>query len=817
VIPEQKTTQGLSIRHLDQIDEGSRLAWLRAGVVIALLGYAFSVLAELLGTRLTHQIWSEALIILLLVVALWMVQRGALVLAAYLTLASIWLEIHLGLFYSGSMEGTGISVLPVLVAGAGILLGGRAALGIAVTSSLSVPAAVFLGRAFVGAQEVFHWSDLKAILNLAAIFIGMAVIISFGLRYLGSALSAARRNERRFSDLVAGNPDGILALDHRGHIEDLNPAAEALLGISLKEARGKRLEELPLDTDIRLSGVRSGPGFNGPSLPGEQTLTRSDGSQSRVEVVRQPLTRPDGTEGLMLLLRDITERRRVEDRATQFGRMVEEARSEIYVFHRDTLEILMANGGARENLGYDREEIRGMAMFQVQPTLSPETGRTLAQRLFEGGEEVVTLHTIHHRKDGSGYPLEIRYQKGTLEGEPAILAFGTDITEIEEAEEEQRLLQAQLQHAQKMEAVGLLAGGVAHDFNNLLTVIGGCGEILLDIGNDEVKDLTWEILEAQERGAALTHQLLAFARRDIVHVEDLSLSEVVRASEVLIRRVLGEKIQLDLLLDDEPNIRGDRGQIEQILLNLAGNARDAMEGGGRLTIRVKKAGGAEGLGEAGDFVALSVEDTGHGMDSPTLARVFEPFYTTKPRGKGTGLGLSTVHGIVTQNGGRIHVDSEPGQGTRIRVLWPPAQPDLEPGAGEGGRVADHRGTILVAEDEEGARTLIETILEREGYQVLSAQNGGEAVEIVRDSTRSLDLLLTDIVMPGVNGLELAEQVRELRPGLPILFMSGFVDAHLQGPEGKPGSLNLLAKPFRPPELRRRVREILHDESRISTP
>jgi len=799
-------------RGLEEVDGPARLEWVRAGIVFALIGYALSFAFEFVGDPDPRAYWPEAATVVLISVALWLTYRGSIALAAALTILPVWLEVHLGFFLGGELAGTGSLTLPVLVAGVAILLGGRAATPFAVLTSLSAPGTIALGRVVRGVHPVFGIEEVKPGLILAAVLLAMAALLSFGLRYLGEALASARSNARRFSDLVAVNPDGIVALNPEGRIESMNPVAERLLGVSFQDARGFRLDEKVSEEgwsavlDQALSGSGQDP------LELEYAPSGPEGPRIRVEVVGRPLVHPDGPEGTMLLIRDLTKSREVEARATQVGRIVEEARNEIFVFDRDTLEILMANRGARENLGYARDEILGMPMVEIQPTLTPETVNRLAWSLFEGGEEVVGMNTIHHRKDGSVYPVEVRFQRGAMEDRPAILAFGTDTTEREMAEEEQRLLQAQLQHAQKMEAVGLLAGGVAHDFNNLLTVIGGCGEILLDIGDDEVRDLTHEILEAQERGAALTQQLLAFARREIVQVEDLSLSEVIQGSEVLIRRVMGERIQLELALAEGTTIRADRGQIEQVVLNLAANSRDAMEGGGTLTIRVETGGGGGGESEGDDFVALTVEDTGQGMDARTLERVFEPFFTTKPRGKGTGLGLSTVHGIVTQHGGRISVDSEPGKGTRIRLLWPPSQTDLDPGSPDRPEVERDlpAGTILVAEDEDGARTLILTILEREGYSVVAVEDGAEALGLLRDPGRSFDLLLTDIVMPGINGLELAEHVKEIRPKLPILFMSGFVDAHLQGPEGNPGALNLLPKPFRPPELRKRVREILSD-------
>lgn len=804
------TGKRFSLRYLEEIQEGSQLEWIRTLIAIALAGYLFSFATEFVGESDISALVTESATILLLTLALWISSRFSSSLGAFLTVSVIWLELHLSLLWAGDVKNTVLPVMPVLVAGSGLLLGGRAAKVVGFLTALSAPAAVILGRFIKQDLPIIWGQDLKIFGTQAAILIAMAFVVSLFLDHFGRAWESARRNQRRFSDLVAGNPNGILALSGDGRVEEINPAAEGILGISAENVVGKRLRELPLGLG---GGFSAPPSLGGPglcSLPVEEEWTRADGNRMWVETVRQPLVGPDGSSGLMLVVRDLTRKRNAEDRATQLGRIVEEARNEILVFDRDSLEILMANRGARNNLGYTKDEIRGMAMFQVQPTLTPEGGRALAKALYEDDEGVVTVNAIHHRKDGSVYPLEIQFQKGLLDGRSTIVAFGVDITDREKAEEEQRLLQAQLQHAQKMEAVGLLAGGVAHDFNNLLTVIGGCGEILLEIGDDEVRNLTGEIMESQERGAALTQQLLAFARRELVQPEDLPLSRVLEDMEALIRRVLSERIRLETEYQEGVVIRADRSQIEQVVLNLAANARDAMEEGGTLTIRV-----ASSLEEAtdageGEFISLIIQDTGEGMDSQTMERVFEPFFTTKPRGKGTGLGLSTVHGIVSQNGGRMSVESELGKGTSFRILWPSASGESEPETPEeiGETPPPTRGKILVAEDEDAARTLIQTVLEREGYVIVGVENGNEALAILVEAEEAFDLLVTDIVMPGISGLELAERVKKVRPNLPILFMSGYVDVHLQGPEGSPGSLNLLAKPFRPNELRRRVRELL---------
>ncbi len=798
-----------SVRYLDAVAKGAQISWIRGGITVALVGYLLTLLAGALADANVWNFPSEAFATALLAVALVLSFRGYHHLAAGLTVAVVWTELHVAFFLNGALIASAASALPVFVAGAGFLLGGRAALALGIVSSLSAPLAVLLGRKAQGLELLPGGEELRAYVTLAVVLVGMAVIISLGLRYFGEIFETARRSERRVLDLISRNPDGILAVDGDGRVESLNEAAERILGIPPDRAVGTLLADLEREFGIRLTASRPMEGLPLPSLPVEQIMTRPDGRELVLEVARQPFTRPDGTPGLILVVRDLTERRNAEALATQFGRIVEEARSEIYVFHRDTLEILMANRGARENLGYSWEETRGMRMSRIQPTLTSEVARGLTWKLFEGGEEVVTLNTVHHRRDGTAYPVEIQLQKGAVEGAPVVLAFGTDVSERETAKEEQRLLQAQLLHAQKMEAVGLLAGGVAHDFNNLLTVIGGCGEILLDVGDDQVKELTGEILDAQERGAVLTRQLLAFARREIVQPEDLPLQEALEEMMPLVRRVLGERIVLETTAGTGGVVHMDRGQLEQVVLNLVANARDAMPDGGtlRISLNPDPGGGAERQ-ESPPWVSLEIRDTGTGMDPQVAERIFEPFFTTKPRGKGTGLGLSTVHGIVSQNHGRVLVESQPGVGTTFRILLPPSLPEDAPAPSAEEVPGRPRASVLVAEDEEGARDLIRVVLAREGYRVVVARDGREALSLLKEGRERFDLLITDIVMPGLSGLELADRARELYPSLPTLFMSGYVDASLQGPEGAPSGLRLLAKPFRPAELRTRVRELL---------
>ncbi len=379
--------------------------------------------------------------------------------------------------------------------------------------------------------------------------------------------------------------------------------------------------------------------------------------------------------------------------------------------------------------------------------------------------------------------------------------------------------EAQLRQGQKMEAVGMLAGGVAHDFNNILTAIKGFGELALarmEPGCRCEKYLR-EIIKSGDRAAALTNQLLAFSRKQVLAPKILRINTVISNIETMLRRVIGEDVELVCRLDPKIDcVKADPGQIEQIFLNLAVNARDAMTGGGTLVIESKNIELTSAWTtkrsemRPGAYVLLAVSDNGSGMTPEVKARVFEPFYTTKGRSKGTGLGLSTVYGIVKQSGGHVEVYSELGQGTTFKIYFPrcdeetgtpcevPAKPAISGG----------RETILLVEDEDQIREMAAEILRARGYEVLVAANGSDALEVVAGHAAPIDLLLTDVIMPGMNGRELAEQVAESRAGIKILYMSGYTDGAIFQNGVLDPDTPFLAKPFSMDQLLERVRATL---------
>ena len=493
----------------------------------------------------------------------------------------------------------------------------------------------------------------------------------------------------------------------------------------------------------------------------------------------------------------------------RFARVFESV-SEIIAIVGADRTIQFASPSVESVLGHDPVSLVGMSVYEL---VAPEdTARV--QQLMNGRMSPTTAFEVKARhKDDSFRILEVVANTFGEHGEGEVVLTARDITE-------RRQLENQYRQSQKMEAVGRLASGVAHDFNNVLTAIAGFSDLLLEDlpGDDPRREDVAEIRRAVDRGAALSRQLLAFSRQQVLSPQLVNLDALISDMSAMLRRVLGEDIELRFIpCDHDCIVSADPGQLEQVLLNLAVNARDAMPDGGKLTIEVGRVDLDASYAEQhfpvepGPYVQLSVSDTGLGMDEKTKAHIFEPFFTTKEKGKGTGLRLSTVYGIVKQSGGYVWVYSEPGQGATFKVYLPRVtadkgrKPRVTPAPN---RLPRGSETILLAEDEATVRAVVRQALERQGYVVLEAPNTETAIAFAERHDGAIHMLISDVVMPGLSGRDLADRVRTARPGIKVMFMSGYTDEAVVRHGKLDAGVAYLQKPFGPEALARKVREVL---------
>lgn len=504
----------------------------------------------------------------------------------------------------------------------------------------------------------------------------------------------------------------------------------------------------------------------------------------------------------------------------------ENAKDAIYV-HDLTGRYIMVNKAGEELIGYSRDEILQMRISDVVPRIClDQIHARLKEKLADHSLTIYEVEAI--RKDGSRVPIEVSSRLIYENGVPvAVQGSARDITERKRAEEALRTSQLQLQQSQKLEAIGQLAGGVAHDFNNMLTAIIGYTDLSLRrVGlENPIRRNLEETKKAAERAASLVRQLLAFSRKQILEPKVLDLNDVVKDMHKMLTRLIGENIKLATRLEtDLGNVKADPCRVEQIIVNLVVNARDAMPRGGRVTIEtanvvldVQTASKHVSI-KPGEYVMLTVSDTGIGMDQETQARIFEPFFTTKEVGKGTGLGLSTVYGIVKQSGGNIWVYSEQGLGTVFKVYLPRIDDATTRTIAKQEETNTPRGTetILLVEDEDAVRGLARKILMQAGYNVLDAKSGDEAIRLSDAHAGPIDLLLTDVVMPEISGKEVADRLLELRPSIRVLFMSGYTDEAIVQHGVLDANVKFIQKPFTWVGLTKKVGEVLNRKTSLST-
>jgi len=630
---------------------------------------------------------------------------------------------------------------------------------------------------------------------------------------------ALRKSEMRKAAILRSALDCIITFDLDGRITEFNPAAERAFGYTAEEALGRELAELIIPESLRESHRRGLALYNATTMGTmagrriELIAMRADGSEFPVEMAISRIV-IDGKPMFTGYMRDITERQQAERTTSELAAVVANSNDAIVAC---TLEgkIVSWNVGAERTYGYGAEEAVGKQLdILIPPDRLDEFPQALT--MVKRGESVANYETIRLRKDGKRISVSltdspIRSESGRITG---LSSIARDITERKRLEEE--LLQSQ-----KMDAVGRLAGGIAHDFNNILTAILGYSDLLIG----QIDERQWmykhlsEIRKAADFAASLTHQLLAFSRRQPLFLRVFSINDTVKNMQKMLQRVIGEHIQIHTHLKAEiGRLKADPSQLEQVLLNLCVNARDAMPKGGSITIETADVtyflDDFYSVNEmpAGEYVKLTICDTGTGMTPEVKKHIFEPFFTTKEKGQGTGLGLATCYGIVKQSGGYITVDSQVDVGTTFSIYLPRVDESGEKSSirKEVGQLPGGHETVLYVEDEITVRSLTAHVLRRLGYTVLEAASGKQARDAIENyNGREVHLLFSDVVLPDAGGKELAEWIRETRSGrTKLLFTSGYVDESILKRHGLEIGTAFLQKPFTPADLAKKVREVL---------
>ncbi|MCI0489110.1 MAG: PAS domain S-box protein [Blastocatellia bacterium] len=685
-----------------------------------------------------------------------------------------------------------------------------------IRSAISMP--LLAGGALVGVLNVsatsrrrpFSMGELKALSVLAS-----AGALALKSAWLYTAVLEAKDD---LNALIEAAPLAVIALDLDLNVTTWNRGAERIFGWSRQEVLGHRTPLVPDERWAEFESYRELLLRGEPSVAYESRRKKKDGSAVDVSISAAPLPDADGNVNrYMAMIADITERKQMEAALQESEERL--ARTEEFSL------VMVAHAGLDgrwlkvphklcELLGRMESELLGHSFKEVTHPDDFKGFWDQCQRLIGGEMRSFDLEKRYVRKDRKVLWVYLNCSIVTdAEDNPVhFLTYIRDITHNKELEE-------QLAQSQKMEAIGRLAGGVAHDFNNLLTAILGYSQIVrnrLDPTNPLRSEIE-EIEKAGNRAAALTNQLLAFSRRQVIQPKALNLNTVVADVEKMLRRLIGEDIELTLRLDQEIGyVKADLGQIEQIIVNLAVNARDAMPKGGRLAIETANVSLDEPYTDIhsqippGRYVRLAISDTGIGMDKETQLLIFDPFFTTKERGKGTGLGLSTVYGIMKQSDSHITLESEPGRGTAFKLFFPLVETSSEASKTARAKAESVKGseTILLVEDEEAVRKLARLVLEMNSYSILEASNADEAITLYELHKGAIQLIITDIVMPGKSGGELISSLKLPSSETKILYMSGYTPDAIASRGVLDADVPFLRKPFTPADLTSKVREAL---------
>ena len=649
------------------------------------------------------------------------------------------------------------------------------------------------------------------------------------LQILRQSQEALTVSEERFRSIFENVGAGMVTNSPDGSFHQVNPAFCQMLGYSEEELLSMKIDDITHPEDREMTHNLFQEVISGQRrlIEVEKRYVRKDdqtvwGHTTAVWFKDSS----SGSGNMVALVQDITKRKRAEERLRESRRAYEALLNSIdgIVWEADArnVEFSFVSKQAERMLGYPAKYWIEDPTFwaeHIHPADRDHAVSFCARATAEKRDHVFEYRMI--AADGRVVWLRDTVTVVVENDEPVMLrGIMMDITDRKEAEAALQESEDQLRQSQKMEAVGRLAGGIAHDFNNLLTAITGYADFLLKRleEDDPLRREAAEITKAAQRAAALTGQLLAFSRRQVLQPKVLDLNAVVADMEEMLRRVIGEDVELETKLgSDLWTVRADPGQLQQVLVNLAVNARDAMPDGGKLMIETANMQLDEDHArkyfdaQPGPCVVLSVSDTGCGMGEDVRSNIFEPFFTTKERGKGTGLGLSTVYGIIKQTGGHIGVDSERGMGSTFKIclprevgpVGPTVESELDPDEQRGGSE-----TVLLVEDDSAVRTLAREILEMYGYHVLEATDGVEALSVSEDYSAPIHLLLTDVVMPRMGGLDLTTKLEPIRPGMKVLFMSGYIDGPITQQGVFEAGASFLQKPFTPEGMARKVREVI---------